>query len=299
VHENKFIKLVKGIEPGSVLFLKSTFATGPKSYLRIKGAGVVIDNPGTGRSLKVEWKVKNVQYDISDRGGYRNTVAKVNDNAIKEILGSLADWELFKVGLFGEDDLAVDTKKNKDDDHGKMIESIFLTDYYADADLLNYELYASTIVSFINHKNTKPPLTIGIMAPWGKGKTSLMRFIEKKLKALKPPIVPKNQEIIEHRLLKIFTHERKSNTATFSLFKNWISRAKEKFSYERTLQYPTVWFNAWKFQKNEQIWAGFAHEIINQLVDQLPNQLAKEEFWLRLNLKRVDQEKLKNKIRFK
>ncbi|WP_426670482.1 KAP family P-loop NTPase fold protein [Mucilaginibacter sp. McL0603] len=171
----------------------------------------------------------------------------------------------------------------------KTIASNFLTDYYAKEDLLDYKLYASAIVAFINHKNTNPPLTIGIMAPWGKGKTSLMRFIEEKLKAF-PPLEPTT---IYH------TAKGCEKTATFRLFRRWLDKAKEKFGYENTLRYPTVWFNAWKFQKNEQIWAGFAYEIIHQLVNQLPNELAREEFWLRLNLKRVDQEKLRNKIRFK
>lgn len=171
----------------------------------------------------------------------------------------------------------------------KTIESTFLTDYYAEADLLDYELYAAAIVAFINHKNTKPPLTIGIMAPWGKGKTSLMRFIERRLKAI--PSLPPAKTPKEDK--------QQNKTATFSLFSRWLDKAKEKFTYEGTLQYPTVWFNAWKFQKTEQIWAGFAYEIIHQLVNQLPDQLAKEEFWLRLNLKRIDQEKLRNKITFK
>jgi len=180
---------------------------------------------------------------------------------------------------------------NANIENRKTIESTFLTDYYAETDLLNYELYASAIVAFINHKNTKPPLTIGIMAPWGKGKTSLMHFIEKKLKAfesLPPQIINENDTTL-----------KKEKTATFGLFRKWIDKAKDKFVYNKTLQYPTVWFNAWKFQKNEQIWAGFAYEIIHQLVNQLPNTLAQEEFWLRLNLKRIDQEKLKQKLRLK
>lgn len=298
--DDKYIQLVKDIPVGSVLFLKSTFAVGSKNYLRIKGAGVVVSNPGSGLLLNIDWRVKNVQYDIGGRGSYRSTVAKINDPAIKDILGSIVDWELFKNELFG------DTPKDQNDissnptliaetdgeSRGRSIESTFLTDYYADKDLLNYELYASAIVAFINHKNTAPPLTIGIMAPWGKGKTSLMRFIQKKLQAIKPILKEPDDNVPD-------SPKGNVKTATFFLFKQWIDRAKERFNYAKSLQYPTVWFNAWKFQKNEQIWAGFAYEIIHQLVNQLPTTLAKEEFWLRLNLKRIDQEKLKNTLRFK
>ena len=54
------------------------------------------------------------------------------------------------------------------------------------------------------------------------------------------------------------------------------------------IAYPTVWFNAWKFQSSEQVWAGLAHEIISQLVAQLPTALDREKFWLTLQLRRLD-----------
>jgi TIR domain/KAP family P-loop domain len=54
-------------------------------------------------------------------------------------------------------------------------------DYWTVEDLLEYRPYAMAIAGFIRYPETRPPLTIGIKAPWGAGKTSLMRMIQQEL----------------------------------------------------------------------------------------------------------------------
>lgn len=49
----------------------------------------------------------------------------------------------------------------------------------------------------------------------------------------------------------------------------------------------TVWFNAWKYQSSEQVWAGLAHAILSQLPGRLEPK-ERELFWLRLQLRRID-----------
>jgi hypothetical protein len=49
----------------------------------------------------------------------------------------------------------------------------------------------------------------------------------------------------------------------------------------------TVWFNAWKYQSSESLWAGLAHSILAQLPSRLPKRES-ELFWLRLQLRRID-----------
>ena len=56
-YDNRFIELIKRIKVGSVIILKSTYASGNTGYLRIKGAGAVIENMDDGRLLKVDWRV--------------------------------------------------------------------------------------------------------------------------------------------------------------------------------------------------------------------------------------------------
>lgn len=59
------------------------------------------------------------------------------------------------------------------------------TDYWTVDDLLDYRPYARAIAGFIRYRETRPPLTIGIKAPWGAGKTSLMHMTKRELD---PPI---------------------------------------------------------------------------------------------------------------
>ncbi len=129
------------------------------------------------------------------------------------------------------------------------------------------------MVEFIRHKQTDPPLTIGIIAPWGQGKTTLMRLLEDQIKK-KPEKNDPNAEAA--------TPAR----STFRQFLDWLDKPLE--IAPKKLSFPTVWFNAWKFQNSEQVWAGLAHCIISQLVAQLPNQIAKERFWLALQTERLD-----------
>jgi hypothetical protein len=54
----------------------------------------------------------------------------------------------------------------------------------------------------------------------------------------------------------------------------------------------TVWFNAWKYQTSDQIWAGLAHCIISQVTARM-SAADRELFWLKLHATRVDVNKLR------
>ena len=153
--------------------------------------------------------------------------------------------------------------------------AILHSDLWATEDVLGFSLYAKAIVEFIDQEQTKPPLTVAILAPWGRGKTTLMRQVRAEL-GIKgqtstppspppPPATPKT---------------------TYGMLRDWLRGAVDLKPAQ--LAYPTVWFNAWKFQSSEQVWAGLAHEIISQLVAQLPTALDREKFWLTLQLRRLD-----------
>ena len=49
------------------------------------------------------------------------------------------------------------------------------------------------------------------------------------------------------------------------------------------------------YQTGEQVWAGLAHEIIKQITDRM-SVTEREFFWLKLNLKRVDEQAVRRKI---
>lgn len=62
-----------------------------------------------------------------------------------------------------------------------MPEAFVTRDFWTTDDQLAYRPYADAITAFIRHADTHPPLTIGVKAAWGAGKTSLMRMVQQNL----------------------------------------------------------------------------------------------------------------------
>ena len=56
-----------------------------------------------------------------------------------------------------------------------------LSDQPADEDRLNFAPYAKTLADIIANPDTDTPLTIGVFGGWGRGKTSLMRMVRRRL----------------------------------------------------------------------------------------------------------------------
>jgi formylglycine-generating enzyme required for sulfatase activity len=57
-----------------------------------------------------------------------------------------------------------------------------LSDQPADRDRLNFGPYVQTLTDILTDPGTDTPLTIGVFGDWGRGKTSLMRMVERQLK---------------------------------------------------------------------------------------------------------------------
>ncbi|MDT9001793.1 YCF48-related protein [Paucibacter sp. APW11] len=51
----------------------------------------------------------------------------------------------------------------------------------ADEDLLNFDPLVRALSFYLTHQKTAPPLTVGISAPWGRGKSSLMSLLRSRL----------------------------------------------------------------------------------------------------------------------
>ena len=65
-----------------------------------------------------------------------------------------------------------------------------LSDQPADRDRLNFDPYAKTLADIIADPGTRTPLTIGVFGGWGRGKTSLMRMVERRLREEAAPDFP-------------------------------------------------------------------------------------------------------------
>ena len=193
------------------------------------------------------------------------------------------------------------------------------SDIWSQEDLLGYGRYAQVISQIIKSKDSTPPLTIAIIAPWGHGKTTLMRYIKEQLDNHRSVLASnikalaeqekKLDDSIQYRLNPGETEEQakarfiKEETKNKELeaqtreqrIKTWLEEyRKEQVTFDPLIE-PTIWFNPWQYQSSQQIWSGMAHAIINQLVEKLP-KLRQEEFWLKLHLRRVDQHAIRKEI---
>jgi hypothetical protein len=165
------------------------------------------------------------------------------------------------------------------------------TDIWTLRDSLGFRAYAHAISRFMTHPQTSPPLTVSIQAPWGGGKTTLMRMIQQALdpEALQNTGEKANPEVRGELKIRGALDEVDA----------WIQAKTQKKlplvpeKAERKLL--TVWFNAWKYESTNQIWAGLGEAIMQQIAARL-STLQRELFWLRLNLKRIDADKIRQRV---
>ena len=170
------------------------------------------------------------------------------------------------------------------------------SDAWAARDDLEYELYADTIAAFIVDDRTRAPLTIGIKAPWGGGKTSLMKMIQRRLDPGAEPISlsaeevpgpdetskPDGRDRADEPHLKVEQLLREMRGKTPEQAAQHLEPGHPIQGAKRT----TIWFNAWKYQSSEQLWAGLAHAIVSQL-EQRMTALQRERFWASLHVRRL------------
>lgn len=152
-------------------------------------------------------------------------------------------------------------------------------------DKLGYDDYAAAIYEFLIDKSTQSPLSISIQAPWGAGKSSLMHQIRERL----DPALER-------------TSARRLSGLTYlgSQLKDVVEvldglRKAEPIPPSDPTRRWTVWFNAWKYDSTEQLWAGLVDAIVSQVSDRL-SLVERELFLLRLQLSRIDGEVVRRKI---
>ncbi len=148
---------------------------------------------------------------------------------------------------------------------GLTPENIYITvrslaDNPSSIDLLGYEDYAKALADFISSPKTGKPLTIGIDAKWGMGKTTLMEMIQKRLEP--KPTYPKRRFL-------------SPNT--------WIRRKKKP-------KFHTVWFNAWKHDQEETLWSALILETLTKIGEKY-GFFKKVSFWIKLNWQRFNKRK--------
>lgn len=205
-------------------------------------------------------------------------------------------------------------------------------------DELGFSSYASAIARFLTHPDSVAPLTISIQAPWGGGKTSLMRMIQEVLDpevaerdARKEEVVADGAPVHQPRR-RVWWHTarvlvraanscfravarelRPSDTTTTGRLSVRGARIElERLQTDTVAELPaiptstspekatakqrvTVWFNAWKYESTNQVWAGLVDAILQQVPARL-SMKERERFWFILNTSRVEIDRVRQRL---
>ena len=182
------------------------------------------------------------------------------------------------------------------------VASILLQDQPADADLLAREALTSTIVDAFAADGTAAPVVVGIHAPWGQGKSSLLRQIQARLDPGLPqaPGGSGREPTYELRTRDGRPVDRGPITSAWA-WKRLQQRVREnRLPYEMVpvdgvRKAITVWFNPWMYENPDQVWAGLTQEITQSIMARLPEEQRRRLFF-DLNLKRTGAEAMRRQI---
>ena len=165
------------------------------------------------------------------------------------------------------------------------------SDLWTIEDKLGYAEYARAIYHFLRDPRTRPPLTISVQAPWGGGKTSLMRMIQNELD-------PNGIRFERNRRQGPQDNENAFSVQTMLDEIAAITEGRPsdiKLDLGKKGVFPTVWFNAWLYQSSNQVWAGLGEAIIRGLTQRL-KPTEREKFLLRLHLARINPDAIRLKV---
>lgn len=111
--------------------------------------------------------------------------------------------------------------------YSESISDHSVSDQPASQDSLGFTPYVEGVAQFLLNDRTKAPLTLSIEGEWGSGKTSFMEMLRRAL-CNGGKIPATGQELTNNRT-------------------------------------KTVWFNAWRHDKNEELWAAFALTFMEEM----------------------------------
>jgi len=174
-------------------------------------------------------------------------------------------------------------------------------------DSLGFKPYVEAIAEFLTAEGTLAPITLSIEGQWGCGKSSFMEQLKKKIEKgnisdikiekFFKYLFSKSEDKISDELSPLisflkdkFSKNGENESFDPCSFKNKLrATLKYIFSKIKRREYFTVWFNCWRYEKEDELWAAFALNFMEQLSEQLSwkwRQWAKIKLvWLRLKFK--------------
>jgi hypothetical protein len=111
-----------------------------------------------------------------------------------------------------------------------------VSDQSTATDKLGFRPYVDAVAAFLLHEDTTPPLTMSVEGGWGTGKSSFMRQLKAELEK-SPAQYARGPTVAQDALPR------------------------------KTTPPMTFWFNAWRHDKQDAMWATFALSITKQMRD--------------------------------
>ncbi len=126
------------------------------------------------------------------------------------------------------------------------VRSTSVSDAPARVDSLGFAPYVQALAHFLTHRNTVPPLTLSVEGEWGSGKSSFMLQLESEIRGLD------------------------AGGETRAAGTPWWRRLPPVFRPFREPGALTVWFNPWRHDKEEALWAAFALQFVDGVKGCMP-----------------------------
>ncbi|MFI5798321.1 P-loop NTPase fold protein [Streptomyces sp. NPDC051677] len=181
-----------------------------------------------------------------------------------------------------------------------------VSDAPAGTDLLDRAALASAIVGQIksaDHAASSQgqsadgglagPAVITLEGPWGSGKSTMMHLVRNSLETQTDGRNDRTgrtpQRLTVREVVRMLRRNPESDTDEGRI-------TREPGTGQR--RYATAWFNPWAHQSGEQVWAGLAQTVIEAAAPVLyPTDAHRERYWLKLNLKRMDNYRVLRAVR--
>jgi hypothetical protein len=201
---------------------------------------------------------------------------------------------VFAVGAEGGDERLLHYLEGKAEAAIRGPSAHIASDLWTDRDTMGYRYYAYALYHFLTHARTRRgPLTISVQAPWGGGKTSLMRMVQQQLDPPGARLTGAEREAAGVCRGRGGGGREGSGLTVQDLLEGGRPPMPGLLPDAAGDGHRiTVWFNAWKYQSTEQVWAGLADCIVRAITDRL-SPADRERFWLHLQWARIDTDKVR------
>lgn len=196
--------------------------------------------------------------------------------------------------------------------------SVVFTDRPAPVDTLGRATFVDTIHELLMSPTTQPPLGVGLYAPWGQGKSSVLMQLRAKLDPTRAQhttstpaaaeLEPTHELVLKDNEPGLLRRGRRGSPVRTRLSRGFaLRRLRRPYSGVDSLPFQmrpidprrpttiTIWFNPWMYETPDQIWAGLTREILDGVTNRLsPEQ--RQRLWFDLNLRRTDPTALRKRI---